>query len=79
MRSDWLLFACVIVNDRFVRALIYAVPAPISAAAFAVVGINKMMLVEPARSSATAVDVADAESVTVPVLFSLPSRMLLTT
>lgn len=54
-------------------------PLAISAAAFAVVGISKTTLDGPARSSETTVDVALADNVFVPVLFSFPSRILFTT
>ena len=46
---------------------------------FAVVGINRITLLRPARKSVTEVVVALAVQVNDPVLFSLPSRMLFTT
>jgi hypothetical protein len=55
------------------------VPFPTSAAALAVVGINKIILSLPARKSVTTVVVALAAHVNVPVELTLPSRMLLTT
>jgi hypothetical protein len=50
-----------------------------SAAAFAVVGINKITLSGPDRASATTVLVALAVKVTDPVLFNFPSIVLFTT
>jgi len=51
----------------------------ISAAAFAVVGMNKITLSGPALSSDTAVLAALAISVTDPVEFNFPSTVLFTT
>lgn len=73
------LFAWVTVNDCFALALIKAVPFPISAAALAVVAINKMMLSAPARKSVTTVVVALVVQVKLPVELSLPSSIPLTT
>ncbi len=66
-------------NDCFALALIKAVPFPTSAAALAVVGINKMMLSAPARKSVTTVVVALVVQVKLPVELSLPSSIPLTT
>jgi len=60
-------------------ALTKIVPFPTSVAALAVVGINKMMLCLPARKSVTTVDVALVAHVKLPVLLTLPSRILFTT
>ena len=73
------LFACVTVKDCFALALMKAVPFPTSAAALAVVGINKMMLSAPARKSVTTVVVVLVVHVKLPVELSLPSSIPLTT
>ena len=67
------------VKDCFALALMKAVPFPTSAAALAVVGINKIMLSVPARKSVTTVVVALVVQVKLPVELTLPSSIPLTT
>tara|TARA_R100001440_G_scaffold12149_3_gene21436 strand:- start:1735 stop:1947 length:213 start_codon:yes stop_codon:yes gene_type:complete len=55
------------------------VPFPCSVALFALNGISNIILFLPALSSVTAVVVADAVQVKLPVEFIFPFSMLLTT
>jgi hypothetical protein len=67
------LLACVIVNEPFATALMYIVPLPTSAAAFAVVGTR--IGVDPAAQFAvvTVVVAAETVSVTVPTALDRPA------
>jgi len=69
----------VIVNVCFDLALTHMPPAAISLAASDVVGSNSTTVSAPTRKSATTVEVAEFVKVTVPMLFSLPVMVLLTT
>ena len=80
VRSAWALLACVttkLVPSVFVAT--YMPPAPIYAAALAVVGIQAMTESGVTRSSLTVVDATLAVRVNVPTAFRCPSSSWLTT
>lgn len=67
------LLACVIVNELFATALMYIVPLPISAAAFAVVGTRIGTDPDEQFLSVTVVVAELVVSVTLPVAFDRPA------